>query len=133
MTRVKQISRILQKGDLLITVLLQRSRGLLWINLLNFHMMNSLMPLTTSAHPTRLAEVVLHLFTMESYEARKMVSRRYMQSTKEFLAELKVLAHVHHLNLVNSLIILVYYLFLLDYITSLAPAQFRLFIILQSF
>lgn len=61
------------------------------------------------------------------------IKKMDMQSTKEFLAELKVLAHVHHLNLVNSLIILVYYLFLLDYITSLAPAQFRLFIILQSF
>lgn len=61
------------------------------------------------------------------------IKKMDMQSTKKFLAELKVLAHVHHLNLVNSLIILVYYLFLLDYITSLAPAQFRLFIILQSF
>lgn len=35
------------------------------------------------------------------------IKKMDMQSTKEFLAELKVLAHVHHLNLVNSLIILV--------------------------
>lgn len=34
------------------------------------------------------------------------IKKMDMQSTKEFLAELKVLAHVHHLNLVNSLIIL---------------------------
>lgn len=30
------------------------------------------------------------------------IKKMDMQSTKEFLAELKVLTHVHHLNLVSS-------------------------------
>lgn len=46
------------------------------------------------------------------------IKRMDMQATKEFLAELKVLTHVHHLNLVIFCIFLVYGNFLMNLVRA---------------
>uniref|UniRef100_M0ZLP5 LysM type receptor kinase n=1 Tax=Solanum tuberosum TaxID=4113 RepID=M0ZLP5_SOLTU len=116
MTRVKQILRILQKGDLLIRVLLQRVQRIAVDKSVEFsydELANASDNFSTAYKIGQggFASVYYGEFRGEKAATKKMD----MQSTKEFLAELKVLAHVHHLNLVNSLLILIYYLFLLNY------------------
>ncbi|KAH0670847.1 hypothetical protein KY289_025340 [Solanum tuberosum] len=100
MTRVKQILRILQKGDLLIRVLLQRVQRIAVDKSVEFsydELANASDNFSTAYKIGQggFASVYYGEFRGEKAATKKMD----MQSTKEFLAELKVLAHVHHLNL----------------------------------
>uniref|UniRef100_M0ZLP4 LysM type receptor kinase n=1 Tax=Solanum tuberosum TaxID=4113 RepID=M0ZLP4_SOLTU len=102
MTRVKQILRILQKGDLLIRVLLQRVQRIAVDKSVEFsydELANASDNFSTAYKIGQggFASVYYGEFRGEKAATKKMD----MQSTKEFLAELKVLAHVHHLNLVR--------------------------------
>ncbi|KAI3465621.1 hypothetical protein Pfo_022284, partial [Paulownia fortunei] len=76
----------------------QLLQALLLTNLLSSHMKNLQMRLVTSALQIRLVKVDLVVSTMPSSE-KAAIKKMDMQASKEFLAELKVLTHVHHLNL----------------------------------
>ncbi|XP_047249801.1 lysM domain receptor-like kinase 3 isoform X5 [Capsicum annuum] len=80
-------------------VILQGFQAYLWINMLSSLMKSWLLRLMTSALLTKLDKVVLVLFTMLSSE-KAAIKKMDMEAMREFLAELKVLTNVHHLNLV---------------------------------
>ncbi|XP_058218749.1 chitin elicitor receptor kinase 1-like isoform X3 [Rhododendron vialii] len=85
-----------------LAVLLQALPAQQWTNLWNSLMKNLRRQLMTSILLIRLAKGGFGaVYYAELRGEKAAIKKMAMQASREFLAELKVLTHVHHLNLVH--------------------------------